>query len=285
MTQDLWTVKRIVDWGKNYLTEKGIDSPRLTMELLLCDVLKLKRIDLYMNHEKPLNNIELKKLREFILRRADREPLQYIVGYTEFFGNTINVNPSVLIPRPETELLVKIASDFAKKQEGDKHTALDIGTGSGCIILSFAKLLPEWSCTAIDNSEEALTVAKQNAKKLAVKNVHFHNADIFVTPPRRKYTVVMSNPPYIGTTDMDALEPEVGKYEPKSSLTDGEDGLKYYKHFAEIFPQIIAKGGAFFMEIGYGQADSVRNMFRQKNININIENDYSGIPRIAWSTI
>lgn len=285
MTQELWTVKRIIEWGKNYLTEKGIDSPRLTLELLLCDVLKLKRIDLYVNHEKPLNQTELKKLREYILRRADREPLQYIVGHTEFYGNPIIVNPSVLIPRPETELLVSKASDFAKTLKSENNSVLDIGTGSGCIIVSFAKLFPQWNCTAIDNSEEALNTARQNAKKMSLKNVHFHKADILTTPPRKQYSIIISNPPYISSKDMEVLEPEVSKYEPRVALTDEGDGLKYYKHFAEIFPKIIQKGGAFFLEIGYGQADAVKSIFKRKNINVTIDNDYADIPRVVWSTI
>lgn len=285
MTKEIWTVKRIIEWGKNYLQDKQIDSPRLTMELLLCEVMKLRRIDLYLHHDKPLNNDELKLLRAYILRRADREPLQYIIGHTEFYGHQFIVNPSVLIPRPETELLVQYASEFAKKIKGDNHTALDIGTGSGCIIISFSKMFPQWKCTAIDISDKALATAERNAEALEVENIAFHNADVFEKPPQKRYSLIMSNPPYIAPEDMEKLEPEVAKYEPRTALTDDENGLKYYSYYATLFPKIIRPGGAFFLEIGYGQSESIQELFTKNSIQTTIEHDYAGIPRILWGII
>lgn len=285
MTKDIWTVKRIIEWGKNYLQEKNIDSPRLTMELLLCDVMNLQRIDLYLNHDKPLNQDELKLLRAYILRRAEREPVQYIIGHTEFYGHRFFVNPAVLIPRPETELLVQYASEFAKKIKGENHTALDIGTGSGCIIISFAKMFPQWKCTAIDNSDKALVIAEKNAEALDIDSIAFHNADVFERPPQKRYSIVMSNPPYIAAKEIENLEPEIAKYEPKTALTDGDNGLTYYTYFATLFPKIIRPGGAFFCEIGYGQSEDIQKIFADKNIQTTIEKDYAGIPRIIWGII
>ncbi|MES2765675.1 MAG: HemK/PrmC family methyltransferase, partial [Bacteroidota bacterium] len=162
--QKVWTVLDIINWGKDFFAQKSIDSPRLTIELMLCEVLKIRRIDLYAQFDRPLKDDELARLREMAKRRAGREPLQYILGNTEFYGLPLIVDPSVLIPRPETEILVETVLKTFKNSENKVLKILDIGTGSGCIAVALAVNLPQAEITAVDISEEALEIARQNAK-------------------------------------------------------------------------------------------------------------------------
>ncbi len=282
---NLWKVIDVINWGRQFLNEKAIDSPRLTIELLLCKVLSCSRIDLYSGFERYLSDSELELLKSFIKRRLKHEPLQYILGSTGFMGLEIAVMPGVLIPRPETEQLVSLAVETCRS--APPATILDIGTGSGCIALALAQAFPEAVVCGADLSPKAVETAAANARTNGVANVEFVVADILKSGApesyiyNKRYELVVSNPPYIDKEEHDRLDPEVREYEPEEALTDKSDGLTFYRRFAEIFPGILTENGRFFLEIAYGQSESVEAIFRNKGFGVVTARDFSGIPRIV----
>lgn len=286
--EKVWTILDLITWGKAYFEEKGVDSPRLTMEILIAHVLQKARIQLYTQFDRPLGENELTTLRAMIKRRAAREPLQYILGETDFFGMILSVNPAVLIPRPETELLVDYVLNRLKKDTSAavenqlETTILDIGTGSGCIALALAKnISTPATFYGLDVSDDALTLARSNAERNQITNVQFGKIDILEALPKRKFSVIVSNPPYISMTDMNELEPEVGSHEPHVALTDSADGMTFYRRFAEIFPIMLDEHGWFAVEMGFGQVGSVDTLFADAGFETMIINDFAGIPRIC----
>ncbi|MBS1536982.1 MAG: peptide chain release factor N(5)-glutamine methyltransferase [Bacteroidetes bacterium] len=276
----IWTALELLKWGTSYFIEKDIESPRLTMELMLCEVLKCSRIQLYVQYEKPLTDKELSDLKLMISKRVQREPLQYIIGKTEFYGLPFFVNASVLIPRPETEILVQKTIHYIQTlSEKSNLSIIDIGTGSGCIAICLAKHLMRNRIVGIDISESALKVARQNATTNEV-NVEFIRRDIFKElKVKQPFDIIISNPPYISSEDMQELEPELLNYEPKIALTDSSDGFEFYRRFVKIFKDILSIGGTFFLEFGFGQSDKILELFTCDYECI-IHNDLSGIPRI-----
>ncbi|MCX7736200.1 MAG: peptide chain release factor N(5)-glutamine methyltransferase [Candidatus Kapabacteria bacterium] len=276
-----WTVIDIIRWGTEYFQNKQIDSPRLTIELLLCEVLNCERISLYTNFEKPLKDEELQKLKEFIKRRANREPLQFILGKTKFFNTELKINNSAIVPRPETELMVSIADEIIQQNIDKIKDVLDIGTGSGCIAISLAKKYPNINFTAIDINPNSLQLAKENAIYNDVENsMNFLNLDILTNVPDEKYDLVISNPPYISKQEYEQLEPEILNYEPKEALTDNSDGLTFYRRFSDIFGVIMTPNAFFLLEIAYNQFEDVSKIFKEKGFEINYVQDWSGIKRI-----
>jgi release factor glutamine methyltransferase len=270
-----WTSLKLIQWTAGHFEKKGIPNPRLDAELLLAHVLKCKRIDLYVGHEAAVSDKDLAKYRELIERRAKREPLQYILGATEFWGLKFKVTPDVLIPRPETELLVEEAL-----KNKDVISILDIGTGTGCIAIALAKNLPEAKVTATDLSKEALAVAKENAEANGVADrIEFVASDIapwlFFETQDRKFDLIVSNPPYIRSLELDLLQPEVGQFEPRGALNGGDDGLETIKKILKEAPDFLKQGGRLLMEVGEGQAASL-----QREIACEIRKDYGGIERI-----
>lgn len=274
-----WTVIDIIRWGTNYFTEKGIDSPRLTIELLLCKILECERIYLYTNFEKPLSNDELSYLKELIKRRIKREPIQFIIERTKFYDAELILNKSSIVPRPETELLVEYADKFIQNNS-EIREILDIGTGSGCIAISLAKRYPDINFHAIDISSEALMLAEKNAIYNGLNNINFYKLDILKMIPTKKFDMIISNPPYISYKEYQALEPEV-LFEPKDALTDNFDGLTFYRRFSEIFSKILVKNGTFLLEIAYNQSEEVFCLFEQKGFKISFVKDWNGIDRIV----
>jgi len=284
----------MIQWGKQFFEEKTIDSPRLTMELLLSHVTGLSRVQLYTSFDKPLSAEELDALRPLVRRRAKFEPLQYILGTTNFYGLELVVTPDVLIPRPETEVLVEnVMLALRAKLGGEASSAearlqvLDIGTGSGCITLALAKHYPALRVVGIDVSVQALAVAQCNAERLDVHNVEFRAIDILtpegVTALQGQYgqfDVLVSNPPYIAADEMSGLQAEVGQYEPSSALTDGYDGLTFYRHFAAMFPVLLRNNGIFAVEIGYAQEFQVVKAFEEQGFSVSVIHDFAGIPRV-----
>ncbi|MFC2130335.1 peptide chain release factor N(5)-glutamine methyltransferase [Bacteroidota bacterium] len=280
MKKQQWTIIDIVNWTTDYFSNKGIESPRLNIELMLCSVLNISRVEVYTQYDKPLKDIELSVIRDMILKRADGMPLQYILGKTGFLGLDILLNDSVMIPRPETELLVqKVLDDIGDKRE--KLSILDIGTGSGCIALALAVRLPLAYILAVDSSYFALMTAKNNASNLAVTNINFNQCDILKEiPSKEKFDIVVSNPPYIPMNEYEKLDIGVKRYEPKNALTDGSDGLTFYKRIAQILPELLKPDGKFYFEIGYNQKESVMEIFQSHAYVLDFYDDYSGIPRI-----
>lgn len=276
------TVLEIIKLSTTYLEEKGIESPRTNVELILSYVLKCKRLDLYLSFDKPLHEVELQIVRNYLKRRGNREPLQYILGSVEFYGLEFIVNPDVLIPRPETEMLVEnIVNSYSSES---KINILDIGTGSGIIAVCLAKYFPGSKIIAIDNSEKALSVAKKNAENNKVDDqIEYRKIDIsngknvFL----KEFDIVVSNPPYISLNEYEKLEPELKVYEPKNSLTDYGDGLKFYKLISAAAKIILKDHGKLYFEIGIDQYKDVKDILLKENfINIDIKKDYLDIERV-----
>ena len=279
----IWTVIDIINWGTDFFRSKGIESPRLSIELLLCHVLHFERIDIYLQHDKPMTKPELDLLHSLVKRKADREPIQYIIGKTQFYGIEFELNNHVLIPRPESEILVEEAIKFVSNYS--KPQILDIGTGCGNIAISIAKHCMDSSILAIDISKDAINVAKNNSDILGVKNIKFKMIDILQNIPTEKFDIIISNPPYIKHKDYVKLMPEVLIYEPPDALTDNKDGLTFYRRFAEIFPRLLNKGGKFILEIGYEQSELVGELFFKAGFKFEFIEDLNKIKRIIKGEI
>jgi release factor glutamine methyltransferase len=273
------TVLEALQLSADYLSKKGVDSSRLNAELILSNILNLKRLELYLNWERPLAENEISSYREMLKRRGNREPLQYILGEVEFYGYPFKVNPSVLIPRPETELLVEtIVLENSNKND---LNILDLGTGSGIIAISLARNL-NCKITAVDINSKALETALFNADlNKTLDKIEFIKADILNDNIIGEFDIIVSNPPYISKEDYNVLEPELKVYEPSEALTDYMDGLTFYKAIISKAKTNLKKNGKIYFELGQGQSLKVKSLLEQYHfININIINDYQSIGRV-----
>lgn len=275
------TVLESINLSSDYLKNKGIESPRINAEFLLAHVLNCKRLNLYLSFERPLTEAELKNYRELLKRRSKFEPLQYIVGKVEFYGIDFNVNPSVLIPRQETEILIEtIIKQYDKY---DKLNILDIGTGSGNIAITLAKYLQNSFVTALDISEDALKTANENAFLNNVNGrIEFIRLD-FLTEDltRNDFDIIVSNPPYISIKEFETLRPELKEFEPKVALTDYNSGIHFYDIISAKSIYLVKNGGRLFFEVGKGQSLKVKDIMEKNNFqNITITKDYLNIERV-----
>ncbi len=245
-----------------YFEKQGVESPRLTIELLLAHLLKKRRLDLYLEFERDLDEATLTALREMVRRRVEGEPLQYITGEVEFCGLRFAVDRRVLIPRPETELLVETVVAGVRSQESGVRI-IDLCTGSGCIAVSLLKKLPDdaelW---ATDISADALSVAESNAKRHGVeKRIRFLKGDLLsVLPDSLKVDAIVSNPPYIASGDWAGLPKEVKDFEPTQALVAGEDGLEVYRRIAADARRFLLPDGFLCLELGAGQRAAVERL-------------------------
>ncbi len=280
-------VREFLQYSTDLLKNNGIKDARVNSELLLCDVLKTVRLDLYLNFDRHLNNDEVKAFNTYLNRRLNHEPLQYILGHTEFYGFEFIVNKNVLIPRPETELLVEmIFSDI--QQCGKKNISVfEIGCGSGCISIALAHLLQSESITfdifAIDSSQNAVDLAVENKalNGFANKKIGFYKKDVFeINSFNKSFDYIISNPPYISLDELKMLDKEVQDFEPHKALTDFGNGLKFYE---KIF-SIAAKenfSGKVFCEIGFGQREKIEYLLTGHNFkDYSFYMDYGNIERI-----
>ena len=278
------TVLEVIQRSSEFLTQKGVESPRLQTELLLAHVLGLQRLQLYLNFERVLNQEELKQLRELVRRRGQRQPLQHLVGSTSFCGLEIAVSPKVLIPRPETELLAERAwESLSQPDAAPPQVVLDFGTGSGCLAIALAVKCPAVQIHALDISTEAITLARQNAARHNVADrIQFHAGDGFAAlPAGLRFDLIVSNPPYIPSTAIDQLELEVRAHEPRPALDGGADGLLFYRRLASEASPFLKPTCWIMLELGDQQAGAVREIFtRQKWIVEAVEPDYTGRPRV-----
>jgi release factor glutamine methyltransferase len=311
-------VLETIQKSAEFLSKKDVESPRLQAELLLAHVLKLPRMKLYLNFEKQLKPAETDTMRELVKRRGQREPLQYIVGSTSFCGLEIAVNRHVLIPRPETELLAEAGWQFLStlcsltrpdghplpsdgrgaggeggalefrlqrasgQPEGWTPTALDFGTGSGCIAIALAVKCPSARICAMDVSREALSVARQNAMQNGVEGrIEFLEGSSFGDlPVDARFDLIISNPPYIPGPEVASLQPEVRDFEPPAALSGGEDGLDFYRMFAAQAAARLRQSGRIMVELGSNQESVVRQIFTgQKWIVEAVGKDYTQHPR------
>ncbi|MBQ6269408.1 MAG: peptide chain release factor N(5)-glutamine methyltransferase [Bacteroidetes bacterium] len=252
--------------GADILAKNGVENSLYNSELLMCKVLNVNRFALLSEWKKrELKETNRELFLSYITRRAKREPLQYIEENVNFYGLDINVNKNVLIPRPETEELVSIVVE--KLKDSNQLNILDIGTGSGCIALALASKLSNSSVIGIDFSKAAVETAEFNKSKLSINNVHFVNASLeeYIIP--NNIDVIVSNPPYISMKDYEELEPELF-FEPKSALTDGGDGLYFYKLIYNKIKLFDCNKIKLFFEIGCNQAQDIKNIFSGYKIDI-----------------
>ncbi|MFP4476939.1 MAG: peptide chain release factor N(5)-glutamine methyltransferase [Desulfatibacillaceae bacterium] len=255
-----WTVLKVLEWTTGYFERSGVDAPRLAAEVLLAHVLDTTRLDLYLRFDQPLQDSELAEYRAIIKRRAAREPLAYVTGKREFWSLDLGVCPDVLIPRPETEGVVEAAINLLPRAgEADARRVADLGTGSGAILLALATERPGHRYLGVDRCEKALAMANENAARLGLAGeVEFVRGDWFSAlagePP---LDLVVSNPPYIRTTDLDGLAPEVRDHEPLTALDGGVDGLDAYRAIIPQAARHLAHDGALVLEIGWDQRDGI----------------------------
>lgn len=275
------TVLEVIKRSTEFLESKGVDSPRLQVELLLAHVLKIPRLKLYLDFERQLSDAELDALREFVKRRGAREPLQYIVGTTSFCGIEIAVTPAVLIPRPETELLAEQAWEFLSARTRRPTTVLDFGTGSGCIAIAIAYRFPSCEVHAMDASEEALRVAAGNAARVRAPISLHRGRAIDDLPLPKMFNLIVSNPPYIPDADVETLQPEVRDHEPRLALGGGKDGLDFYRMIAAQSRTRLTPDGRIIVELGHGQEQGSREVFERQGWQVEcVIADYAGTPRI-----
>jgi release factor glutamine methyltransferase len=272
-----------------FLSQKGVPNPRLDAEVLLSHVLGCRRIDLYLRHDQPLRDDEIDSFRELIRRRGRREPVAYITGQKEFWSLTFTVNSAVLIPRPETELLVELSIRFIRRLREEKQgpiSVLDVGTGCGAIALAIASETDEGvSIVATDVSSEALKVASQNASAL---NLHHRvcllQGDLFspLVGSQGEFHLIVSNPPYIARSEFAGLPPEVRDFEPRLALDGGEDGLHFIRSLLEEGPLWLDPTGAMFLEVGEGHKAPIEVILRELDSwgHWSWESDLAGTPRV-----
>ena len=277
------TVLEVIQKSSDFLAKRGVDSARLQTELLLAHVLKLPRMKLYLNFERKLSDTELGSIRELVKRRGQREPLQHITGSTSFCGLEMAVNRHVLVPRPETELLAEAGWQFLSTIHSQPSTALDFGTGSGCIAIALAAKCPAARIVALDVSEEALAVAKQNAaiNGVSEQTEFLHEDGLRALPTDSRFDLFISNPPYIATAEIATLQPEVRDFDPRGALDGGADGLDFYRMLADQAGHFLKPEGKIMLEFGDGQADGIKRMFEsQKWVVEAVREDYTRRPRI-----
>ena len=275
------TVLEVLKLTTEYFEKKKIESPRVNAEILLAEVLKCKRIDLYLSFEKPLNEEELALYRELIKKRSSHIPLQYIIGNVEFYGLKLLVNENVLIPRPETELLVETI--LQNHQQTNELKILDIGSGSGNISLALARNLSKSFITGIDVSQKAIELSFQNKEIHHLENVDFNRFDILQDDLEKlgTFDIIVSNPPYVSKNDFDLLEPELRLYEPRIALTDESEGTTFYKEIISKSESLLNKPGYIYFELGKDQFQKISQLLTDNKFsNIKIIKDYSGIERI-----
>jgi release factor glutamine methyltransferase len=254
---------------------------------MLAHVLKLNRLQLYLQFDRPLLAGELAAYRELFTRRLTHEPLQYILGETEFMGIRLTVGPGVLIPRPETELLVERALSMIRQTSSQEVRVLDVGAGSGNIAIAVAHHARNADVTAVDASEEAIARCNLNLNlnltlNLNPDRIRFVHADIFdAGAVHGPFELVVSNPPYISRTEFESLMPEVRLFEPRQALTDEKDGLDFIRRLAPRIAGLLEQAGTFLCEIGHGQESGAREIVERSGFGqVIVHSDYAGIPRV-----
>lgn len=282
----VWTVRELMKISIDLLEKKGFDETRLTVELLLSHALHFQRIQLYTNFDKPLAKDELADFRRLLERRLNREPVQYIVGAAHFMGLPFRVDRRVLIPRPETETLVEQVMLLFQQANNNPVSVLEIGTGSGNIAVALAKFLKNVSVTSIDVSSEALEVAALNAKVHEVDGlIAFERMDVFEPVDqllRKRFDIFVSNPPYVSMAEWEQLQQEVRNYEPKHATSDGKDGFVFFRRLVELAPYVLRDEGRVVVEVGFGQADTVKTMMEEAGFfQVAVVPDLQSIPRVV----
>ena len=282
--EESWTILRLIQWTTQYFSSKGIEQPRAGAELLLAHALGMERLQLYLNYDQPLKPEELTRYRETVLRRAAREPAQYITGRQEFWSLEFEVNPAVLIPRPETEILVEKALSLLAGIQDRSPLILELGTGSGAIAVALAHEHASLQLVAGDISAAALVVARRNARRhLVDSRIHFVAMDLcraLASAP--VFDLLVSNPPYIADADFFQLAPEISRYEPAAALRGGPQGLTPIRDIIANAHQYLRPQASLLLEIGQGQSTILAEEFAHPlhYEPVRFYPDYSGIMRV-----
>jgi release factor glutamine methyltransferase len=286
MSADPWPIRRLLQWTQQFLRDKGVDSPRLDAEILLAHTLGCKRIDLYVRSDEIATDAQRAAFRDLIKKRVYGCPVAYLVGQREFFQLNLDVTPDVLIPRPETELVVLEALRVLKGKAAPR--VLDVGTGSGCIALAIAHQAKNVQATAVDISASALAVAKRNADKHGLSSrVRFLESDLFAKLGGEKFDLIVSNPPYIAAGEFAGLAKDVRDFEPRLALDGGPDGLDIYRRLIAAAPAQLEPEGSLLLEIGAGQEAPVRELIAAQGRfgTIVTHRDGQKLPRVLESPL
>jgi release factor glutamine methyltransferase len=286
------TVLEVLQSTTAYFKKRGIENPRLNAEHLIAHSLGKKRLDIYLEFERDLTEAELAPLRELVRRRTQREPLQHLLGTIEFCGNVFLCDRRALVPRPETEQLVELVEKRIENRESSGNAAraasaaglsiIDIGTGSGVIALTLARKFPEAEIIATDVSDEALSLARENAILLEIRRVQFTQCDL-LEGIANNFDLIVANLPYISRQDRDQLAPEVLR-DPEVALFAGERGDEIVRRLIEKAPPCLRAGGLLALEIGLSQAEALSQFLREKNYrDIEAKNDYAGVTRFLFA--
>jgi len=280
-----WTIQKLLNWTTEYLTQKGVDSPRLSAELLLSSVLGLKRIELYTQYNKVVEEEHLAKLRDLVKRAGLHEPIAYLVGKTEFYSLEFEATPDCLIPRPETELLVQRSIELLRVRTGPHHVC-DLCTGCGVIAIAVAKNVPDAKIIATDISAPALAVAARNVEKHGLQDrIELRQGDLFdpLIAELDQFDMIVCNPPYVSAAEYEALDKNVKDYEPRIALYAGEQGLDAYRRIAQRVAEFLRPDGILLLEIGHAQGPAVQELLQQTNAfeTIKVEKDLSHRYRVV----
>jgi len=281
-----WTILNLIRWTDERFRREGLSTPRLDAEVLLAETLGVDRVGLYTHFDQPLHPEELARFKKLFQRRLQREPVAYIIGRREFWSLTFKVTPDVLIPRPETEILVAEALNvLSSPTRTARHfRILEMGTGSGAISVALAREFPSASVLATDLSAKALIVAQENASRLGVgERVQFLRGDLFVPVEKEfAFDLIITNPPYIAEEDFPSLPPEVRGFEPRLALDGGKDGLNFFRRVLPRVGEFLNPGGWFLAEIGAGQEGKIRQIAEgnPEFVSRGFVRDLAGIERV-----
>lgn len=273
------TLREVKDRTEAFFREKGVPNARLDADSLIAHVLELRRLDLYLDLERPLSETQLQTLRELVRRRANREPLQYILGNAPFHELQLKVDARALIPRPETEELFELVQ--AVCAEHPPAMILELGTGSGALAIALARQFPDAELHATDISTDAVALARENAAGYALDNrITFQESDWFAAfKKERRFDLIVVNPPYLTNEEFNTAEPEVAQYEPAGALVAGEDGLQAIRTILRAAPDFLNPSGCLVMETGIAQHDAITELSGKLGLESESRNDLSGRPR------
>jgi release factor glutamine methyltransferase len=276
-----WTIGSLVKWAADDFRARGIESPRLDAELLVAHALRIDRMRVILDADRPLEGAELAALRELVKRRRAFEPIAYLRGEREFYGLKFRVDKRVLVPRPDTETLVDAALARSAHVSMSMRQ-LDLCTGSGCVAIAMARQRPTATVFASDVSEDALAVARDNALRLGAYNVAFVASDLFAAFGGARFDVITANPPYIATAELATLMPDVREHEPRVALDGGPDGLDLVRRIVAAAPDHLVARGALAVEIGAGEAAATVALFEARGLgDVRVHRDLARVERVV----
>ena len=280
-----WTIGSLVKWATDDFRARGIESPRLDAELIVAHTLKIDRMRVILDAERPLEGAELAQLRDLVKRRRAYEPIAYLRGEREFYGLKFRVDKRVLVPRPDTETLVDAALARSSHLSMSMRQ-LDLCTGSGCVAIAMARQRPTAQVFASDISKDALAVARDNALRLGAYNTAFFESDLFRAFAGKRFDVITANPPYIASAEIATLMPDVRDHEPKLALDGGEDGLVLVRRIVTDATAHLEPGGLLAVEIGAGEAPATALIFEAGGfVDVRVHRDIARIERVITGVV